>query len=162
IRISRPPADVSTIWRKICVVPRQVVASPGLLHRVGVPESPDDLTPDHCLSYSDGGAAETWVLTKGGLTRRVRAGDRVTINNGDLLCAMAAKGQGMVLLPDFLISGALASGEVVKVLEDWEAEPLWLTLFYPPYDKFPPLVASFTDFFETYLQTQRAGEFQFS
>ncbi|MEO0371317.1 MAG: LysR family transcriptional regulator, partial [Pseudomonadota bacterium] len=47
IRISRPPADVSTIWRKICVVPRQVVASPGLLHRVGVPESPDDLTPDH-------------------------------------------------------------------------------------------------------------------
>ncbi|MEM6587753.1 MAG: LysR family transcriptional regulator [Pseudomonadota bacterium] len=162
IRISRPPSDVSTIWRKICVVPRRVVAAPGLLAKTGAPGTPDDLMPEHCLSYSDDGTSEIWVLTKGGLTRKVRAGDQVTVNNGDLLCAMAAEGQGMTLLPDFLVTEALASGKVVTVLDDWEAEPLWLTLFYPPYDQFPPLVASFTDFFETYLQTKRAGEFQFN
>ncbi len=161
IRISRPPADVSTIWRKICVVPRRLVAAPALLDEIGMPETPDELSADHCLSYSDDGTVETWLLTKGGLTRKIRAGDHVTINNGDLLCAMAAKGQGMTLLPDFLVTDALAAGEVVTVLDDWEAEPLWLTLFYPPYEQFPPLVASFTDFFETYLQTERPGEFQF-
>ncbi|MEM7731608.1 MAG: LysR family transcriptional regulator [Pseudomonadota bacterium] len=162
IRISRPPMDVSTIWRKICVVPRKIVAAPGLLTRIGTPRTPDDLMPEHCLSYSDNGTPETWVLTKGGLTRKLRAGDQVMVNNGDLLCAMAAGGQGMTLLPDFLVVDALASGDVVTVLGAWEAEPLWLTLFYPPYEQFPPLVASFTDFFETYLQTERAGEFQFS
>ncbi|MEL6315399.1 MAG: LysR family transcriptional regulator [Pseudomonadota bacterium] len=162
IRISRPPSDVSTIWRKICVVPRNVIAAPSLLDQIGTPETPDDLNPEHCLSYSDDQTQETWIFTKGGLSRKVRAGDQLTLNNGDLLCALAAKGQGMALLPDFLISDALASGEVVKVLEEWEAEPLWLTLFYPPYEQFPPLVASFTDFFERYLQTERAGEFQFN
>ena len=161
IRISRQPSDVSTIWRKICVVPRHVIAAPDLLERIGTPQSPDDLKPEHCMSYSDDQTAETWHFTKGGLSRRFRAGDVLTLNNGDLLCALAAKGQGMTLLPDFLMSQALATGEVVKLLEDWEAEPLWLTLFYPPYEQFPPLVASFTDFFESYLQTERAGEFQF-
>ncbi|MEO0773413.1 MAG: substrate binding domain-containing protein [Pseudomonadota bacterium] len=162
IRVSRPPNDMSTIWRKICVVPRHIVAAPGVLDRLGLPQTPEDLSPDQCLSYSEDGTAETWQLTKGALTRRVRAGDHVSINNGDLLCAMAAKGQGMTLLPDFLTRDAMAAGEVVNVLEDWEAEPLWLTLFYPPYEQFPPLVASFTDFFESYLQTECAGEFQFT
>ena len=162
IRISRPPSDVSTIWRKICVVPRNVIAAPSLLDQIGTPETPDGLNPAHCLSYSDDQTQETWIFTKGGLSRKVRAGDQLTLNNGDLLCALVARGQGMALLPDFLISEALASGEVVKVLEEWEAEPLWLTLFYPPYEQFPPLVASFTDFFECYLQTERAGEFQFN
>ncbi|MEM7597322.1 MAG: LysR family transcriptional regulator [Pseudomonadota bacterium] len=162
IRISRPPEDVSTIWRKICVVPRHVIAAPALLDRIGTPDTPDDLMPDHCLSYSSDQMPETWTFTKGGLTRKIRAGDHVTANNGDLLYALAAKGQGMTLLPDFLMAEGLASGHVVKLLTDWQAEPLWLTLFYPPYDQFPPLVASFTDFFETYLQTERAGEFQFT
>lgn len=162
IRISRPPSDVSTIWRKICVVPRHVVAAQSLLDRIGTPNSPDDLSPDHCMSYTADGAPETWLLTNGGLTRRVRAGDHLTVNNGDLLCALAASGHGMTLLPDFLVSDALAKGSVVKVLPDWDAEPLWLTLFYPPYEQFPPLVASFTDFFESYLQTHRAAEFHFT
>ncbi|MEL7281558.1 MAG: LysR family transcriptional regulator [Pseudomonadota bacterium] len=162
IRISRPPEDVSTIWRKICVVPRHVVAAPSLLTRIGTPISPEDLTPQHCLSYSSDQTPESWIFTKGGLTRKIRAGDHVTANNGDLLYGLAAQGQGMTLLPDFLVTEGLASGEVVKLLTDWQAEPLWLTLFYPPYEQFPPLVASFTDFFETYLQTERAGEFQFT
>ena len=30
LRISGPPSDKSTIWRKICMVPRIVVASPAI------------------------------------------------------------------------------------------------------------------------------------
>ncbi|MEO0752777.1 MAG: LysR family transcriptional regulator [Pseudomonadota bacterium] len=162
IRISRPPGDVSTIWRKICVVPRHVIAAPSLLSRIGTPQSPDDLDPHTCLSYADDQTPETWTFTKGGLTRKIRAGDHVTANNGDLLYALAAKGQGMTLLPDFLVADGLATGEVVRLFPDWQVEPLWLTLFYPPYEQFPPLVASFTDFFESYLQTELAAEFQFT
>lgn len=162
IRISRPPKDVSTIWRKVCVVPRHVIAAPEFLARVGTPQSPDDLRPEHCLSYGDNGTPETWVLSDGTLTRKVRAGDHMISDNGDLLYGLAARGQGMTLLPDFLVADGLASGEVVKVFDNWQAEPLWLTLFYPPYEQFPPLVASFTDFFESYLQTERTGEFHFT
>lgn len=51
IRISRPPQDKSTIWRKIRPVRRLLVASPGYLARMGVALSPDDLSEDNCLAY---------------------------------------------------------------------------------------------------------------
>ncbi|WP_051153712.1 type 2 periplasmic-binding domain-containing protein [Litoreibacter arenae] len=58
----------------------------------------------------------------------------------------------MTLLPDFIIKDGIAAGEVKTVLNDWSVAPLWLTLFYPPYEVLPPLVATFTDFFEAHLR----------
>jgi DNA-binding transcriptional LysR family regulator len=46
----------------------------------------------------------------------------------------------------------IADGDVVPILEDWSLPPLWLSLFYPPYEALPPLVATFTEFFEAYLE----------
>lgn len=56
------------------------------------------------------------------------------------------------MLPEFHVAHEIASGDVVSVLEDWSLPPLWLSLFYPPYEALPPLVATFTDFFEAFLQ----------
>ncbi|AWI85976.1 LysR family transcriptional regulator (plasmid) [Alloyangia pacifica] len=152
IRISDPPADKSTIWRRICQVPRQVVASPSLFERIPRPESPDDLLPEHCLSYGRGGAAETWTFTRGGQRRALRAGTRVTSNNGEFLYEMALSGNGMVNLPDFLVREGLISGALELVLPGWQLPPLNLMLYYPPYEKLPPLVGTFTDFFEAYIR----------
>src|SRR5690606_34259358 len=51
IRISGPPGDKSTIWRKICPVPRVLVAAPDYLAARGAPQTPDDLADFACLSY---------------------------------------------------------------------------------------------------------------
>ncbi|MBE9637955.1 LysR family transcriptional regulator [Salipiger mangrovisoli] len=152
IRISDPPADKSTIWRRICQVPRQVVASPALFDRIPRPEAPDDLRPEHCLSYGHGAAAETWTFTRGGQRRTLRAGTDVTSNNGEFLYEMALSGNGMVNLPDFLVREGLASGALEVVLPEWQLPPLNLMLYYPPYEKLPPLVGTFTDFFEAYIR----------
>ncbi|WP_417524445.1 LysR family transcriptional regulator [Marinovum sp.] len=152
IRISGPPSDKSTIWRKICEVPRHLVAAPGLFDRVPRPETPDDLDPALCMSYSAAGRAERWTLSNGARSRAVTAGISVVSNNGDFLYAMAKAGNGIALLPDFIVSEGLASGAVETVLSDWSAPSLWLTMFYPPYEALPPLVATFTDFFEAHLQ----------
>ncbi|MEM7295541.1 MAG: hypothetical protein AAF330_02775, partial [Pseudomonadota bacterium] len=53
----------------------------------------------------------------------------------------------------------LADGAVEAVLPDWELPPLWLSLFYPPYEALPPLVATFSDFFEAYLKDLDGFEF---
>jgi DNA-binding transcriptional LysR family regulator len=46
---------------------------------------------------------------------------------------------------------------------DWSAiAPLWLTLFYPPYEQLPPLAATFSDFFEAYLRKNEATSFNWS
>ena len=152
IRVSGPPADKSTIWRKICEVPRRIVAAPSLFARIETPSTPDDLDPAHCLSYSASGRSEVWTLRKDGAKRQVTAGTTIISNNGDFLHALARAGNGMTMLPDFIVQDGISRGEVTPVLPDWSIRPLWLTLFYPPYDALPPLVATFTDFFEAYLR----------
>jgi len=152
IRISAPPGDKSTIWRKICEVPRLAVAAPDLFERTPRPVSPDDLDPAYCMSYSAQGQAETWSFRKSGVTRNVAAGTAVVSNNGDFLYTLARAGNGITILPDFIVRDGIDSGAVDTVLDDWTVAPLWLTLFYPPYEVLPPLVATFTDFFEAHLR----------
>ena len=160
IRVSGPPSDKSTIWRKICEVPRHAVAAPSLFERMQRPETPDDLDPSFCMSYSATGKAEVWEFRTEGAKRNLSAGSSIISNNGDLLYSLARLGNGITLLPDFIVKDGIVAGEVETVLDDWTVSPLWLTLFYPPYEVLPPLVATFTDFFEA--QLREVAELNFS
>ena len=88
IRISGPPGDKSTIWRKIVPVPRLLVAAPDYLRDHGTPEAPGDLAAHSCLSYADGPAPEEWKLTRGEIQRSHIARGRFCANNGDLLARL--------------------------------------------------------------------------
>ncbi len=151
IRVSGPPKDKSTIWRKLCGVPRHAIAAPGLFDRLPRPEHPDDLDTEHLMSYHHDGEAELWEFSQPGSQRSLRAGQRVVSNNGDFLYAMAVAGNGICVLPDFITGDGLRSGSVVEVLPDWTLQSLWLTLFYPPYEKLPPIVGTFADYFEAFV-----------
>lgn len=151
IRVSGPPTDKSTIWRKLCEVPRHLVAAPSLFDRVPRPGHPDDLRADHLMSYSTNGASELWEMSLAGVTKTLRAGTQVVANSGDYLLRMAIAGEGICLLPDFITHDALAREDVLQVLPDWAASSLWLTLFYPPYEQLPPVVGTFAQYFESYV-----------
>lgn len=152
IRISAAPTDKSTIWRKLCPVPRLLVASADYVE--GRPQiiRPQDLDPSECLAYSATGDDEVWDLTGPDGTRTsLRAGGVVRTNSGDLLGVLAAEGAGIALLPHYLVADDLAAGRLVAVLPDWTPPEIWLTLFYPPYDALPLRVAAFSDYFEDFV-----------
>lgn len=149
IRISGPPSDKSTIWRKICLVPRMLVASPDFLARNGAPERPEDLVGMECLSYHNKMQTEVWSLTRSGITRNIEAKGRFSVNNGDFLAELATAGEGIALLPHFIVEDGLKTGRLVTVLDQWSPPEIWLTLYYPPYEYLPLKVATFSDFFET-------------
>ena len=151
IRLSEPPRDKSTIWRKICRIPRYMVASTEYIESHPRPQSPEDLSRLTCLSYGAGKEPETWTLQNGALKRRVTAGGEIVSNNGDFLFAMVRADAGVAVLPEFIVGAGLRDGTVQALLPDWTIPPLWLSLFYPPYEALPPLVATFTDFFEAFL-----------
>ena len=159
IRISAPPRDKSTIWRKLCAVPRCLVASPALFARMPQPRHPDDLDPSICLGYTAGDGTETWRLRRASQHRQISAGQSLGADNGDLLADLAANGAGVALLPDFIVHDALAQGRLVRVLPDWQVPQLWLSLTYPAYTALPPLVATFSDFFEASLHDVGGLEF---
>jgi len=159
IRISEPPTDKSTIWRKLCEVPMRAVAAPSLFERFPRPQTPDDLDPKLCLSYGQTMDSEVWRFARNGMKRTIKAGTTLHTNNGDLLYRAACKGLGIVVLPDFHVSSGLKSGDIETVLPDWKLPPLWLSLYYPPYEALPPLVATFTEFFEAYIADENGFDF---
>ncbi len=152
VRVSGPPTDKSTIWRKLCEVPRQMIASPLLFERNPKPDHPRDLNPEFLMSYSSKGRSETWELSHAGGTTTVQAGQQVISNNGDFLYALAVGGNGICILPDFITNPGLGTGEVIRVLPDWSVTSLWLTLYYPPYEQLPPVVGTFAEYFERFVQ----------
>ncbi|THV11822.1 LysR family transcriptional regulator [Rhizobium rhizophilum] len=157
IRISGPPTDKSTIWRKIRPVARLLVASPSFLAQNGTPKLPEDLATLECLSYHDQSKTETWELSRPGQTRTVDARGRFSINNGDFLCRLAVAGEGIALLPRFIVEDELRAGTLVEVLPGWTTPEIWLTLYYPPYAQLPLRVATFSDFFEAFVKESWDG-----
>jgi len=151
IRISGVPTDKSTIWRKLCPVPRLLVAAPSYLLARGTPRSPDALSEHELLAYGTDPAGESWELRQADKRMTARAAGRIRTDSGDLLAELAANGEGIALLPRFIVAEALASGRLVPVLETWSPGELWLTLFYPPYERLPLRVATFSDFFEVHV-----------
>ncbi|MCX7559550.1 LysR family transcriptional regulator [Sulfitobacter sp. F26204] len=152
IRVSGPPNDKSTIWRKICKVPRVLVASADYGAVKGLPDSPDDLHRFDCLSYDAETREETWELSKGGSHRSHKVDGTFSVNNGDLLAKLALNGEGIALLPRFIVAADLDAGRLIEVLPDWSISEIWLTLYYPPYNRLPLRVATFSDFFETHVK----------
>ncbi|WP_208179676.1 LysR family transcriptional regulator [Sinorhizobium medicae] len=154
IRISSAPSDKFTIWRKICVVRRILVAAPG--SRFHAMEHPGQLSPDDCLAYSGESRRETWVLSDGGSSMTISAGRAFSANSGEVLADMAADGAGVAMLPGFHVAEHLRTGRLVHILREWSPQDLWLTLYYPPYQALPPRIASFSKFFEPQLPAHMA------
>ncbi len=152
IRVSGPPTDKSTIWRKICKVPRVLVAAPGYLTAKGIPQEPEDLSDYACLSYEANAREEVWELSKGASRRSHKANGTFSANNGDFLARLVLHGEGIALLPRFIVAGDLEAGRLVEILPDWTISEIWLTLYYPPYNQLPLRVATFSDFFETHVK----------
>lgn len=151
VRLSNPPQDKSNIWRKVCEIPRYMVASKSFFESHERPGSPEQLDRKTCLSYGHGKEPETWKLRRGSVRRTVTAGSELVSNNGDFLYALVQSDAGIAVLPEFIAANGLRQGSVERVLPEWTVSSLWLSLYYPPYEALPPLVATFTDFFEAFL-----------
>ncbi|SMO64520.1 LysR family transcriptional regulator [Paracoccus laeviglucosivorans] len=152
IRISRASREVLSIWRKICRVDRVLAAAPSYLAAQGTPATPHDLEAHTCIAHDPLARSEVWELARGDQVERVRAGAALAANNAALMRGLARAGQGIVLLPRFMIQEDLASGRLVRILPDWEPPELWLTLYYPPLDRIPARLQLFSDFVERHVK----------
>lgn len=147
LRISEPPRDKSTIRRKICKVPRILAGAPSYLVQHGTPQTAADLKDHSLLGYSTSREAQVWRLTSGDADVTVSS-FCFECNNGEVLAELATLGEGIVMLPEFILKAEIAKGSLVKILPDWKPPQLWLTATYPPYSVLPAKVSAFTSFIE--------------
>lgn len=118
LRITKqPPEDV--IAKKIGTLTRVICASPRYFERYGIPQTPYDLSQQHCFSYllSD---HYTWHLTDAdGLEFHIPVQNRLQFN--DLSCMFEATlaGEGIAILPTYLCGMALKQGTLQAILTQY-------------------------------------------
>jgi DNA-binding transcriptional LysR family regulator len=132
LRIGRL-ADSSLIARRLCAVQRIPVASPTYLARHGTPRHPADLAGHNCLIYTNVTPPDVWqFIGQGGSQYSVTVMGSLRANSAAALQPATLGGLGISLQPDFATAEALARGDLVALLPDWQAPPLGLHLITPP------------------------------
>ena len=115
IRIGRL-ADSSLIARKLADIDILVVASPDYLAARGTPRAAAELSDHDCLGFtlSETGGVRTWSF---GVHGEIKVPIRAVLkaNNGDVLAAAAAAGQGVAYMPRFIAAPHLATGRLVAL-----------------------------------------------
>lgn len=145
IRISE--LDDSTLQaRRICPVRILLCASPAYLEQHGTPTRPEELEHHKMLAYSLGGGPGVRLRDASGQVTVVPARSSMAANNGDFLRDMAIAGHGLVQSPSFIAWQALASGDLVSLLDDFQPPPLAAWAVYPRNRYLPMRARAFIDF----------------
>ncbi|WP_302482038.1 LysR family transcriptional regulator [uncultured Haemophilus sp.] len=138
--------DSSLVARKISSSPMHFVASPSYLEARGTPLTPDDLEYHQGLLYKSSLNQVHWQSTKANQIQRYKIQSKVVSNNGMALLEMTKAGLGISNSPSFFVKDALASGELVEILSEYQQKPLDIYVVYPNRRHLPAKVRAFIEF----------------
>lgn len=150
--------DSALMQRKLCESRAMVVASPDYLGREGVPETPSDLNRHQVIGYSHMANAQLWQFRRGGRFDSPQVGGRLVLNNGEAIRDLAIAGLGLAILPDFVVTRALAEGQLKQVLSDQETRTLPILAVWPPISPMPVKLRALIDHLAAELEGGKPWE----
>ena len=142
-------ADSSLVSRRLAPCRRLVCASPGYLDARGRPERPEDLLAHHRVGYAYE-VERSWRFETPGGTRRIAVPVRHRANNGELLRELLLAGEGLSLLPTFLVAADLRSGRLEAVLAKSLRADTQIHAVYPHRKYLSAKVRQFVDHLATH------------
>ena len=147
-------ADSSLIARRIAPVRAMMVASPAYLAEAGTPRTPDDLADHQAVPHGN----QIWQFSKDGRAFSHRPRGRFTADSGEAELAGVVAGLGIASMPAFLAGPALATGALVRVLEDYAIPEAGLYVVRtPPAEPVPMKVKALIDILLERVRLRRLG-----
>ena len=124
-----------------------VVGSPAYFAARPRPETPQDLTAHNCINIRlpTYGGLFAWEFERDGRELRVRVEGQVVVNHGAVRLASVLDGLGLAYVPEDQIVDHVASGRLIRVLEDWCAPFSGYHLYYPSRRHASPAFAVLVD-----------------
>ena len=122
--------DSTLVARRLTTIERVVVAAPGSVPSPRL-RSPSDLAKQRCLVYSLSSTPDEWTFTNGRSKKTVTISGPLRVNSSLALVRAATNGAGIALVPSFSVSAEIADGRLVRLLDDWKAEPATLHAITP-------------------------------
>jgi LysR family transcriptional regulator for bpeEF and oprC len=125
--------DSTLVARRVGMVDFVSCATPAYLERHGVPTHPRDLVRHRCISYfsSKTGRIFGWNFSKDGERIDLQLDGFVALNDGEAYLEAGLAGLGIVQVSPFMVKDAFANGRLIRVLSDWQIEPLPVWIMYP-------------------------------
>ncbi len=141
-----PAVDSGLVVRRLAVGRLGIYASCDYIARRGVPDSPEQLQEHDCAAVADSGDGSVWVLHRQGETVRVRLKPRLMVRDPVLQMQAALSGAAIAALPGFLALAEVAAGRLVRILPEWEPQPMEIYALYGSRLGMTPKLRAFLDF----------------
>lgn len=123
-----------------------IVGAPSYFANHPKPNSPHDLLEHRCVNYRHGsGEIYRWELDKGDQSVAVAVNGPLITNDIGLLTRAAIDGVGLTFMSEQQAAPHLASGALVRVLEDWCPPFPGFFLYYPSRRQQPAALTALID-----------------
>lgn len=138
IRFSEQILDQSVMSRKLAKNTRVLVASPEYVRKMGYPASIPDLKNHNCLRLSTISEWNDWIPANTSST--------FDCNSADAIYHAARSGLGVARLSTYLVHSDLNSGELVRILPDYQQNESQIVLIFADKRNLSPKLRAFIDF----------------
>jgi DNA-binding transcriptional LysR family regulator len=140
-----PLEDSSLVARQVGSVGRVVVASPAYLARRGVPRTPQDLVNHDTIFGMTRSPAREWRFGPSSRGVTVRLSPRLLVDDVEAQLQAVRAGRGIARVLSYQVRDELDSGTLVRLLVDFEPEPVPVQLVTSSRTNMAPKVRAFLD-----------------
>lgn len=155
-----PLEDSAMLARPLMTIHEGVYASPAYLDEHPLPDVPSDLRLHSCMAVTCGsepGSSILWRLRRGAEVRDVRIEPRAVVPDPLINHQLALAGAGVALLSQRFVNEDVAQGRLVRLLPDWETEPIELHAYHASRLNSSPKVRAFLQFLRERLAWKAAA-----
>jgi DNA-binding transcriptional LysR family regulator len=141
------------IARKVACSRRVLLASPQYLERFGAPSTLQELAGHNFVRYAWLQGGDHIVFHRGGQAAEIEVRGRFRVNSSFAVRACLASGFALGMAPLWLVDEMLQSGQLVRILPEWEAAPHEVHLLYPSRRFVPARTRALIDFLQATIPT---------
>jgi len=154
-----PLNDSALYMRPLMHIRVGVFASAEYIKEKGLPERPAALAQHKCIATGanrDGEPRDrvTWRLRRGNEAREISLEPRVVVPDPPTAYHLMMGGVGVAMLAQSVLAPEVESGRVVRLLPEWEPEPVRLYAVYSARPEASPKVRAFLQFLHERLGTE--------
>ena len=123
--------DASLVVRRWGTASFVVVAAPSYIERKGKPSTPADLADHTCIVHDVGPGSNVWTFVMPDGSQQFQVSGGFLANDVSAVHVAAHSGYGIALLPLFEVLDDLRGGALVRLLSEFPAPGVPLSLVYP-------------------------------
>jgi DNA-binding transcriptional LysR family regulator len=140
-----PVPSSNLVMRRVGSVRLVVYGSPDYFARRSLPREPGDLANHNCLKYAFSSWGSEWRFKSPEGLRAIHISGNMETNSVNALKQAAVLGQGLILVPDYLVADEVKAGRLMPVLTEYCSPELPINAVYPHRQHLSTNVRSFLD-----------------